>query len=199
MLWRSSRGSVSDNLFGTEQNSFSWMIPQYVVKTRSLLFKSHGNFIEMSVRESPRSLFFLGILSLPSAGLPGSNSCIVFSAVTCFCQGFSPSMSSLEIWPFPDLMPTQPHNLFPLYSSTLLDAPSVRRLGMGWERRSRQRRSRSVPGGLADSAACGQVTGEHFCVDDSQTPRTGVALHLVEKANVDSRRPDAHSCPWQAG
>lgn len=50
--------------------------------------------------------------------------------------------------------------------------------------------------------ASGQVTGEHFCVDDSQGPRTGAALHKVERANVDSvdsGRPGAHACPWQAG
>lgn len=29
--------------------------------------------------------------------------------------------------------------------------------------------------------ASGQVTGEHFCVDDSRRPRTGAALHMVER------------------
>lgn len=92
-------GSVLDNLFGTEQNSVSWMISRYVVKTRGLLFKFHSKFTEMSVTEPPNSLF-PGDSPLALGRTPRVKLMHCFLCSHCFCQGCSPAVPSLEIQPF---------------------------------------------------------------------------------------------------
>lgn len=202
MLWLSSREVFWIICLGQSRIlSVEWypsMLWRLAVSYLSLMASS----LRWASQNPPEVSFSLGFSPCPLQDSQGQTHASFSLQSPASVWVFPPSMSSLEIQPFPALTPMQPHNLFPLHSSTLLDASSVRRLGMGWERRSRRIRPRSSHWRccvLVVNVACGQVTGEHFCVDDSQGPRTGVALHMVEKAHVESGRPDSHSCPWQAG
>lgn len=103
-------GSVLDNLFGTEQNSVSWMISQYVVKTRGLLLKFHSNFTEMSVTETPppQQSFSWGFSPCPLQDSQGQTHAL-FSLQSLLLPGFS--ASSAFPWDSTILLPSCPCNL----------------------------------------------------------------------------------------